>query len=215
MNDEEEELEEAAAEQDEEESEREKADQALYVARKEYRAQIEELATSAFKDHVLTKMDGHWRCMKPETGFYAFRVAELPGLLVLWGDIETVTITQGAGYNIDWLRGAIKSMEYILEKSVFKKDSFVGEMWNTYREKHKDAENFEDGYTGYLEYVQTSCDDVEHASHATHDWPPAALWGYWALKKFCELLGVHLEKEKADVKKPTRKPATKRKARRR
>lgn len=194
-----------AIEEPEEESERDKADTALSAARKEYRAQVESLAADAFKDHVLTKMDGHWRCMKPNTGFYAFRLAELPGLIVIWGDISLFSIAQGVSYNIDWLRGAIKSMEYILEKSSFKRDSFIDEMWDTYRENHKDAEDFEDGYAGYLEYVQTACDDVEHAYHATHDWDSAALWGYWALKKFCELLGTYAETAKKHAAKPRTK----------
>lgn len=178
--------------------------------RKAYRKQIETLAAEAFKDHVLSDQGRHWRCARPATGFYSFRVAELPGLLVVWGDIETFVVTQGSGYDLLWLRRSIASMEYVLEKSAFKKNDFVNGMWDAYRARHKIAENYDNGYEGYVEYVQTSCDDVDHAYHATHDWPPGALWGYWALKKFCELLEVHHEKGKADAK--PRKPATKRKA---
>lgn len=166
------------------------------TGREQYRLQMQELAADAFKDHILKPADGHWICTRPDSFFYSFRIAELPGLIAVWGDIQTFTITQGRGYDLAWLRGAVNSMGYVLEKSGFKRDSFIDELWTAYQKENPEAENFDDGYEGYLEFVQGACDDAEHAYESTHDWPPAALWGYWACHTFCRLVEA---KEKADV----------------
>lgn len=92
----------------------------------EHRRQIAALAAINFADHVLIEeAPGQWLCHRPGTGIYHFRVAQLRGALVVWGDIGDMIIANGRG-SIGWFRGAQGSRDYVLSKSpTARRDEFM------------------------------------------------------------------------------------------
>lgn len=80
-----------------------------------------EVAATAFKDHVLTVEwqgpENHcaWRCRKPGDSAYAFQVVTMPGWVMVRGDIGEM-MWERAENMLAWVRGAIDSTEYFLEK---------------------------------------------------------------------------------------------------
>lgn len=85
---------------------------------KESKEDVRRLSVTEFKDHVLTEEHPKvWRCGRPDSIIFSFRVAELPGAIIIWGDLGTMVIDAGKDYTISWLKGAIHSRNYVLEKS--------------------------------------------------------------------------------------------------
>lgn len=154
-------------------------------------ADIVKAANEAFVDHKISREgETSWRCNKSDTGIYLFRVGELPGAIVLWGDIGSLIIDAGMDYNISWLRGSIKSYRYVLEKSsLSKKDWFYPGEFKELAVERELNELIEDGdwsEEAFKEYSQSSgdCD----AADAVYGYSPDILWRYQGLKKFTELL---------------------------
>ena len=55
------------------------ADVATDETRERHRAQIRKFTEESFKDHILTEESPNvFRCAKPGTGYYSFRVTFLP-----------------------------------------------------------------------------------------------------------------------------------------
>lgn len=64
------------------------------------------MAEKDFADHVITEeQPGVFRCAKPGTGFYAFRIAFLPGgMIVVYGDVGDMMIQRGGNDGEAWGR---------------------------------------------------------------------------------------------------------------
>lgn len=79
------------------------------------------MAERDFKDHVLTgpDEDGAFTCGKPNDGNLRFRIAFQPGLTIFWGDLGEAMIwrpMRDTHQTLGWLRGAVNSLGYVLEK---------------------------------------------------------------------------------------------------
>lgn len=173
-------------------------------ARQDHRAEVQSYAKEAFKDHVLEAVSRDdkgkpyaWVCMKPGTGIYRFWVMEGPGCIAQWGDVGGLMIAQGSSYKLPWLEGSVGSLDYVLGKSKFTKSEFVTELFQAYlSERRVDASDagkpldFKLEHGGDEEdmrryYEETGDYEVGECSR---DWPADALWAYFALEKFIELL---------------------------
>lgn len=83
----------------------------------EHRAAIAKFAADAFHEHTLTEeAPQRWLCAKPGTGIYAFRVCLVPGAILVYGDIGDMLLVRFGGAGLDWLRGAVRSRDYLLGK---------------------------------------------------------------------------------------------------
>jgi hypothetical protein len=112
-----------------------------------------------------------------------------PGVIVQWGDIGSLVIAQGSNYGLQWLEGAIKSIDYVLKKSMAKPTEFVPEMFQEYVREHKpDFEYWYDGSEPDMQRYWEETGDAEVGS-CSRDYPRDAIEGYWALSKFIELRG--------------------------
>jgi hypothetical protein len=161
---------------------------------RDHRKQIEEAAQRALKDHVMAAV-GHtnigntaspyvWKLQSSnkEAWAYWYYVAELPGAIVQYGDIGGMLIEQGRGYDLNWLDGAMGSLDYVLGKSKCKRDTFIEDDFKAYVTEHgKDPDDFE----CYEDYAMETGDT--EAYQCCHDWSADTLWAYWALHKFVEL----------------------------
>ena len=80
-------------------------------------ALVAELSKKSFADHKLT-LEGpnEWRCGKPFTVIYSFRVLLRPGAVVVWGDLGEWILRHGDNDSLGWLRDAVHSSDYLLEK---------------------------------------------------------------------------------------------------
>ena len=175
------------------------------MASKEHRAQIADAAQRALKHHVLitkglssgdvavpynpleAKMGLRpyvWLCRHEDRSSwpYWFYVAELPGAIVQYGDIGGLLIEQGSSYDLEWLSGAINSMDYVLSKSKAQRNYFVEDAFKEYVKEHgHDPDEFE----CYEDYVMQTGNGEGY--EVCHDWSADTLWAYWALRRFCEL----------------------------
>jgi len=84
-----------------------------------HRDVIKRMADSHFKDHIIEVEDERiFRCARPGTGFYSFRICFLPaGTILIYGDIGELMLQRG-GFN--WLARAIRHdyvSDYVLEKA--------------------------------------------------------------------------------------------------
>lgn len=87
--------------------------------------EISNLAASAFAGHFLeSRGENEWRCSKPGTGIYAFNVIVRPGLVVFFGDVGDWILRHSDQDSLGWLRGAVKSPDYLLEKVKNSKEHF-------------------------------------------------------------------------------------------
>lgn len=153
---------------------------------------IQRAADEAFSQHILAKMETHWECFNKDSSFYSFKVAMMPGAILLWGDIGTMVIDSGEEYNLDWLTRHTDSMPYILSKiSLVKSNYFYSGEFRSYILGNNNREVM--SYLGddwseysYLRY-QMKYGDAD-IGDSVYGYNPAALWGYQALKKFVELL---------------------------
>jgi len=181
------------------------------------REKIIQSANDSLKDHVLEQRGTStnklirggaledvtkpylWRCAKPGTGMCAFWVADLPSCIAQWGDVGGLIIPQGPSYNIEWLLGSVKSMEYVLGKaqadrtSRFVPEAFAEFIKERMEENAEVRELFEDRepdgpweYNDYYTYVDTIGDT--EAVDVVFDWDVDVIWAWAALNKFCELL---------------------------
>lgn len=84
--------------------------------------QIRGFAEKDFAQHVLTETGpNEWRCGRPNSGFYSFRVIVRPGCVIVYGDIGEGIFRGGeAGDMLGWLRGATGKggypLTYLMEK---------------------------------------------------------------------------------------------------
>ncbi len=83
------------------------------------REQAEEQAKSAFRDHVITaEGPGRWRCAKPGTWIYGFRVITAPGAVIVTGDIYEAVFCMYDSDPLPWIVsvGKHRQFDYLLEK---------------------------------------------------------------------------------------------------
>jgi hypothetical protein len=89
------------------------------------RATVAALAAKDFAEHVIVpEGDGRWFCGKPGTGICSFRVVSAPGHLIVFGDIGDAILRVSDRDPIPWLRGAIRSPEYLASKMQGRQDAF-------------------------------------------------------------------------------------------
>ena len=169
------------------------------TSRKDNEAYYATLAEPAFKNHKITvEAEGRYLCQEPGTIIYGFRVVDLPGAILLYGDIGHCIIQP---YNISWLRGAVRSTQYVFEKMGVRRTQFVEEMalgtianmWD--HECYKQAQRtWEEWGSQYYREEQSWVDvvgsfDYEWIEQA-YDYPPQAYWHLAALRWFCANIGV-------------------------
>jgi hypothetical protein len=75
-----------------------------------------------FNRHVMKRETGHtWRCARPGTNIYGFRVTWAPGVLVMTGDLGDLVISHQSFTEpwsaAAWVRGSSGSVDYFLSKS--------------------------------------------------------------------------------------------------
>lgn len=81
------------------------------------RTDIVAMAVDGFKDHQIRLVQpGLWKCSRPNSWIYGFFVAALPGALVFYGDLGEAVLRPSDTDVIPWLRGAVRSEGYLLEK---------------------------------------------------------------------------------------------------
>jgi hypothetical protein len=85
------------------------------------REQIKGFAADAFKNHLVIVVHRHekvtvYRCAQPGTGTYAFQVVCLPNTVVFYGDLGEAVLRMGDADSLGWLRAAVRSPDYLLEK---------------------------------------------------------------------------------------------------
>ena len=178
----------------------------------EHRLMHARMAEDAFKDHVLAKEgDGRWYCGKPDTGIYSFRVISAPRCIFLYGDLGDLVLQPSDRDALAWLRGCIKSLDYVLGKATKPEREFLpAEVEAWLKQDEAEAAEEEDGRhrdrVTKLRDLWRECkyeDDrslawrrvyVEATGDceppACDDWSAQMLWQYHALAKFCQLLEV-------------------------
>lgn len=83
----------------------------------EVAASIKGMAAEAFVGHALTSEGpGEWRFGRPGTVIYSSRVLFRPGTIIVWGDLGEWVLRHGNKDSLGWLRGAVQSPDYLLEK---------------------------------------------------------------------------------------------------
>ena len=85
------------------------------------REQIQAFAVDAFKDHEITVLTDTehvklYRCGQPGSSVYAFYVAGLPGAVAFYGDLGEAILRPSDRDALGWLRGAVRSPSYLIEK---------------------------------------------------------------------------------------------------
>lgn len=93
----------------------------------QWRKRIAEMAEKAFAEHRITKeTENRWKCGKPGTSVFQFRIQFGPGSIHLYGDIQDMILHPYGGDAKDWLIGVlhpdradleISNSEYIMEKA--------------------------------------------------------------------------------------------------
>lgn len=184
------------------------------------RTRIRAAAEAAFADHAIEqRRPGVWRCAKPGTWHMGFHVAELPGAIAIWGDIGSMLVDPaGAGYDVEWLRGSIRSMDYVLSKATrvhqtrFEPVRFeahlrelVAEPVATPPRPCRCGEkggiaacaawliaqtDFEEEF--FRPYVEECHHGDSEIYHSMNDWEVDDLWSFEALRCFVRLLPVPL-----------------------
>lgn len=130
-------------------------------------ANVEALAKKAFKDHVVTEelrvgVFRSWKCAKPGTGVYAFRVTTWPGVVAINGDIGEIMVSRTYD-TLAWARNSIESIDYFAEKVITKPVEEFS--WDGFEEWAKDylAQSFDDsGYSDEATYLKYR-EEVEEA----------------------------------------------------
>jgi len=187
------------------------------------REEIAQNAKRSFAKHRLDVIEPgrQWRCWDG-TGFYAFRVAVLPGIILIWGDLGTMVVDAGPSYDLGWLRGATKSRNYLLEKCSLEKRVVLmeGEMRAFAKENFNDLET---GYADEYEWSEVGWNKAmtayfERTGNTTErtikDFDSRAHWCCEALAKFVELLDAPPKKtrKKGDAQQGQDHPRARRQA---
>lgn len=87
--------------------------------------QVRQLAAQSFADHVLVaEGEGRWYCGKPGTGIYSFRVVSAPYHVIVFGDIGDALLRVSDRNPVPWLRGAVRSPDYLISKSIWRDTVF-------------------------------------------------------------------------------------------
>lgn len=92
-----------------------------------YRDALRDRAEKAFQNHELTKIADYpevqvWRCGRPNTIIYGFRITVLKNLFILDGDIGFLSLKQNCQSPenmIHWVAKSCRSTSYLLEKIPF------------------------------------------------------------------------------------------------
>lgn len=163
--------------------------------KKNHRAQIAELAKQAFAKHTLEQLGPkRWRCWNG-TGFYAFRIYELPDTVLLRGDIGTFVIDANGDYDLDWLENAIKSPDYVLEKcSLERKTCYLRDefrRWVLERCNKEERRWAEDYNYDELAWHKVSLNYYERTGNSEipqpYDFDSRAFWCLAAFERFFAL----------------------------
>ncbi len=136
--------------------------------------QIHEIATGAFKDHVIQEQSRNgvyrsWRCGRVGTSVYHFVITTIPGSLIITGDLGSMIVTRAYDM-LPWCRRSIDSIEYFAEKvdSGFKKREFsrdkflewLDEEEKEFRESHADDDDEDESESETLDLI----DALRHLS---------------------------------------------------
>ena len=180
---------------------------------KQHRDSIISIAKEAFKDHCLTSEQTEgpvcmWLCHQLGTGVYHFRVIAAPGFMAVYGDVGDGMLMMYDKDPIPWLRGAIKSPDYLLKKVLKKQTKFflseaeglLQDMIDTSETTEELTENtnrvnkIEDNWAKEIESEEefaralwSAGEDTEMVERAV-DYSSDDLWTVECLKKFIELL---------------------------
>jgi len=199
------------------------------------REKIAQNAKRSFAKHRLDVIepDRQWRCWDGESGFYAFRVAVLPGIILIWGDLGTMVVDAGPSYDLGWLRGALRSRNYLLEKCSLEQRvvlmegemrAFAKEYFNELETSYADAYDWSE--FGWNKAMTAYFERTGNTTECTiKDFDSRAHWCCESLAKFVELLDApsptkKVRKKKSDAqgpdhradrrRAPRRKPAARR-----
>ncbi len=113
------------------------------------REQIAGFARDSFKNHVCELVAGEpvpvFKCSEPGTWHCGFFVAFPPGAIVFYGDIGEASVFEprcggGVAGRIAWLRGAVGSPSYLLEKrqGAVVEDFYAGDVDSLLRERESE-----------------------------------------------------------------------------
>jgi len=103
--------------------------QLSYGTKKENKIILNELIDEAFANHIITseQIEGPvkmWYCGRKGTGIYSYRVISAPGMLLVYGDVGDYMLQANDRDLVPWLRGAVKSENYLISKFVNKGEIF-------------------------------------------------------------------------------------------
>lgn len=171
------------------------------TARAAYRADIKARADKDFAAHRLTVEQGDgparmFRCARPGTGIYSFRVVFGPGFVVVTGDIGDRILNCSDRDTLAWARGSRLDLDYVCGKMTEKPREFIGGMADEYLEQLA-----AEGYADLAARVRGLWRDDDSADawlsacyEANVDDPPPCTdhefesqWIAHALRRFCEL----------------------------
>jgi hypothetical protein len=132
-----------------------------------HRATIKALAEESFKDHEITvESETMFRCAKPGTGIYAFRVCLLPqGVILVYGDIGETMFQRGG---MEWLKSAVRHervSDYVLSKirpvvDWRTKEFMPGDALKELREIHDGVPHIDSKGVNFVEQAQAEGEDV-------------------------------------------------------
>jgi len=101
-----------------------------YGTKKENRATVAQIAKEALAEHSITpeQTEGPvrmWYCGRKGTGMYSYRVIAAPNMLLVYGDVGDYILQVYDKDLVPWLRGAIKSENYLISKMINKGEVFM------------------------------------------------------------------------------------------
>lgn len=171
-------------------------------------------ALRSFKDHVLTTEHESdkislYHCGTPGTNNCSFRIIIAPDCITVYGDIgDGMVWRPGTNYMLGWIRGAISSPDYVIEKmpANCKREEFSEErarsQWAYLKECYADNEEklalltddrldeIVEGDEGqpqeqWLAFMYEELEDDDPS--LVMDWTSEVYWTIEALKKFVQL----------------------------
>lgn len=175
------------------------------MSKERYRRQIFSLAKEALANHVLKQRVSSgdfsiWSCENPDSSFYWYRIVCMPGCIIIQGDVGNRIFSVYDKDVIGWLRGAIKSPDYVMGKCEDKHKEFVSDeakrILNELREEHPEiVDEIEDKWADEHDDYQliqamheSSLTDVSEYTEMFYDFNPDVIWSYACLDKFIQLL---------------------------
>lgn len=165
---------------------------------------IKRLAAESFTTHELTQEGPQeWRCGRKGTSAYSFRILFRPGMIAVWGDLGEWILRHSDRESLAWLRGAVRSPDYMLEKvQAGEKERFYPadalawlasseavEMYGTdLVSAARKALDFDDGFSLTAETWATACFEAGMDDPPRFMYPcERALWLVELLRKFVSL----------------------------